>query len=151
MPEVKIRRADARDGRILGDIFVAARRAALPFLEEAHSPAEIKAWISTVVVPRQTTLVAEMGVRIAGFMTLDDGSIEHLYLDPAMRRAGVGSALIAFAKGQSPEGLTLFCFAENHAACRFYEAHGFRAVKYGDGSDNEEGAPDVLYEWSGRG
>ena len=29
----------------------------------------------------------------------------------------------------------------------FYERWGFKAVRFGDGSGNEEKCPDVLYEW----
>ena len=32
---------------------------------------------------------------------------------------------------------------------RFYERHAFEAVERTDGSDNEEGAPDIRYVWSG--
>ena len=40
----------------------------------------------------------------------------------------------------------LWTFQSNHGARRFYERHGFVAVQHTDG-DNEEGAPDVRYEW----
>jgi len=39
------------------------------------------------------------------------------------------------------------CFVENVDARAFYEAHGFKEVKRTSGSENEEGAPDILYEW----
>ncbi|MEO0774638.1 MAG: GNAT family N-acetyltransferase [Pseudomonadota bacterium] len=151
MGEFAIRPAVDFEGPVLGDIFVAARRVALPFLREPHSPAEMRAWICDVVVPRQTTWVAERGGQIAGFMTLDGEEVEHLYLDPDMTRSGIGSALIAFAKAQSPGRLVLTCFAQNQPARRFYEAHGFHAVSFGDGTGNEESAPDVVYEWRGGG
>jgi hypothetical protein len=32
-------------------------------------------------------------------------------------------------------------------ARRFYEARGFRAIRFTDGADNEEGTPDVRYRW----
>ena len=34
------------------------------------------------------------------------------------------------------------------AGSRFYERHDFRILELGDGSGNEEGCPDVLYEWA---
>jgi ribosomal protein S18 acetylase RimI-like enzyme len=40
----------------------------------------------------------------------------------------------------------LYTFQENTGARRFYERHGFKAVKLTDGHDNEENCPDVLYE-----
>jgi hypothetical protein len=33
------------------------------------------------------------------------------------------------------------------AARRFYERHGLRAVRFTDGTGNEEKTPDALYEW----
>ena len=30
---------------------------------------------------------------------------------------------------------------------RFYEARGFRAIRFTDGADNEEQMPDVRYRW----
>jgi hypothetical protein len=38
-------------------------------------------------------------------------------------------------------------FQRNAAARRFYEARGLELVALGDGSENEEGEPDALYEW----
>ena len=38
-------------------------------------------------------------------------------------------------------------FQKNEGARRFYERHGFTAVEWTDG-DNEEGAPDVRYRWT---
>ena len=56
---------------------------------------------------------------------------------------------VDLAKDQQPEGLQLWTFASNVGAQRFYERHGFEAVERTDGSDNEEGAPDIRYVWSG--
>ena len=53
--------------------------------------------------------------------------------------------LLAVAKRERPDGLRLWTFASNTGAQRFYERHGFVAVRRTDGRDNEERAPDVLY------
>ena len=37
-----------------------------------------------------------------------------------------------------------------HRARHFYEARGFEAIAFGDGSHNEERCPDILYEWRPR-
>ena len=42
--------------------------------------------------------------------------------------------------------LKLWTFEANVGARRFYESHGFVATRRTAG-DNEEGAPDVCYEW----
>ena len=46
-----------------------------------------------------------------------------------------------------PDGLSLYTFQVNDGARRFYERHGFVVAALGDGSDNEEGQPDIRYEW----
>ena len=43
--------------------------------------------------------------------------------------------------------LELRCFQANTRARRFYETHGFRAIRFTDGADNEERTPDVRYRW----
>jgi putative acetyltransferase len=42
-------------------------------------------------------------------------------------------------------GLKLKTFQRNAAARRFYEARGFAATDFNDGSVNEEHEPDILY------
>jgi putative acetyltransferase len=38
-------------------------------------------------------------------------------------------------------------FQQNVGARRLYERHGFTLVKLADGSGNQEGEPEALYEW----
>jgi hypothetical protein len=45
-----------------------------------------------------------------------------------------------------PGGLKLWTFEANLRARRFYERHGFVPTGATSG-DNEEGAPDLRYEW----
>jgi hypothetical protein len=47
-----------------------------------------------------------------------------------------------------PSGMRLYAFQRNTRARDFYECRGFVAVEFGDGSGNEEGEPDVLYQWT---
>ncbi|WP_227269910.1 GNAT family N-acetyltransferase [Roseobacter weihaiensis] len=146
--QTTIRRARTVDAEEIGDLYVASRAAALAFLEEVHGPAETKAWIRDALLPLGTSWTAYRGDVLCGLMTLNGEHIEQLYLRPDRRREGIGSALMAHAKTQSPHRLELYCFQENHAARAFYEAHGFAPIAFGDGTTNEEGAPDVLYEWT---
>jgi ribosomal protein S18 acetylase RimI-like enzyme len=90
--------------------------------------------------------VTEAGV--IGMMTVGDGSIEQLYVDPAHFGRGTGTKLLGHAKQLHPEGLDLWTFQSNARARRFYEMHGFHAIEETMG-DNEEGAPDVRYHWDG--
>lgn len=148
LDDFDIEAASLADAGEIGDLYVASRAAALPFLHEVHSPEEMRTWIRDVLLPRGTTWVARYGDRICGFMTLDDDEIDQLYLHPDMRRRGIGTGLITHAKAKRPRGLKLVTFQENNAARAFYEAHGFVPVAFGNGSGNAEGAPDVFYKWT---
>ena len=107
----------------------------------------------TEVVPRDHELwLAEEEGRVVGFAALGQSTLGHLYVRPGYHGRGIGSALLAKTKELRPAGFTLWTFPANESACRFYEQRGLRPIEYGDGSGNEEGLPDVRYEWlPGRG
>ena len=75
--------------------------------------------------------------------------LDHLYLLPGQYRRGIGSMLLDKAKSLSNGRMQLYAFQRNARARAFYEHHGFKAIESGDGSENEENEPDVLYEWVG--
>ena len=81
---------------------------------------------------------------------LDGDFVDQLYVEPGLTGRGIGSALLAVAKRERPQGLQLWAFQTNTGARRFYERHGFVEVRRTDGRDNEERAPDVLYAYRGR-
>ena len=58
-----------------------------------------------------------------------------------------GTQLIDAAKATAVDALELWCFQANERARRFYEARGFRPIRFTDGADNEERMPDVRYRW----
>ena len=66
---------------------------------------------------------------------------------PERTGRGIGTQLLARAKERRPKGFFLWTFQQNEGARRFYERHGLQPIEYGDGSGNEEGVPDVRYEW----
>ena len=98
---------------------------------------------------RANVRIAEYADTIPGSIALHDGWVQQLYLAPAHYRQGIGTALLATAKHHGPTGLRLFCFQRNSRARAFYEANGFTAVRFSDGSDNEEREPDIEYLWVG--
>jgi ribosomal protein S18 acetylase RimI-like enzyme len=104
------------------------------------------------MVPKKETWVAEAAGRIVATMVLDGGMqsdmIDQLYVSPADQGRGVGGRLLAHAKQLRPARLRLYTFQSNSPARRFYEARGFVAKEFNDGSRNEERGPDVLYEWT---
>lgn len=143
-----IERAAGEDAMEIAELYLAARTDALPYLRRVHDDAAVLGWIKTVVLAQGETWVARHDGGILGFVTLVSDELEQLYLRPGHYRRGIGSMLLAKAKYRSPGRLHLFTFERNTTARAFYEARGFRIVDRNDGSRNEEGEPDLLYEWA---
>ncbi len=110
-----------------------------------HTSKEDLHYFSSVIFPKDTIYICKEDEKIAGFIAFNDEWIDHLYIDPAVQGEGIGSKLLAIAC-EGKTHLQLWTFQENHRARAFYERYGFEAVRFTDG-DNEEGQPDVLYEW----
>jgi ribosomal protein S18 acetylase RimI-like enzyme len=119
----------------------------MPYLPELHSDEETGSWMEAEVMGKQEVFVAELDGGIVGFAALEEGKLEHLYVDPGHQGAGIGSALLDLAKEARPDGFRFWVFQRNEAARRFYEKHGCRLVETTDGAGNEEREPDALYEW----
>lgn len=86
------------------------------------------------------------GSRLQGFIALLPGWIDHLYVDPAIHRAGIGSSLVRLAQEKQSE-LRLYTFQSNVNARAFYEKHGFVIKELTNGERNEEKMPDITYQW----
>jgi GNAT superfamily N-acetyltransferase len=91
--------------------------------------------------------VAEAEGAVIALLVLDEDWVDQLYVAPDWTSRGVGSRLLEMAKQCRPMGLQLWTFQANAGARRFYERNGFVATATTD-CDNEEGAPDVLYQWN---
>jgi GNAT superfamily N-acetyltransferase len=151
MPEALIRRARAGDAAAVAEVFLRSFHTALPTITLAHTDDEVRTWFATTVLPdagRETWVAEAADGTVSGMMVLGRDMVEHLYLLPEARGAGLGDRFIALAKERRPDGLALYAFQVNAAARRFYERHGFRAVEFGDGSGNQEREPDVRYAWA---
>jgi ribosomal protein S18 acetylase RimI-like enzyme len=142
-----LRPATAADALEIAEVFLAARREALPFVPVLHSDAETRRWISDVVMVCSTIWVATLDGEIVGFLSIVGSQLDHLYVRPDSYRQGIGDRLLAKAKEMSSKRLQLFTSQRNGRARAFYEARGFTPISFGDGSRNAEGEPDVLYEW----
>jgi GNAT superfamily N-acetyltransferase len=142
---VVIRRAEAEDAAAIAGILRASRRAAMPWLPELHTPEEDLAFVAGQVL-RQAEVWVACDPALLGFVARRGEWLDHLYLAPSRRGEGIGQTLLRQAM-EGRERLALWAFQRNHAARRFYERHGFRAVAFTDGAANEEKEPDVRYEW----
>jgi putative acetyltransferase len=143
-----IRRGAVSDAPAMAAIHRSARRGALPNLPDLHTPEQDLAFFRDRVLARCEVWVdTDRNGTVTGFCGLSEGWIEHLYVAPSHQGRGIGSRLLRHAMACQPL-LRLWTFQRNARARRFYEKHGFVAIKETDGSGNEEKEPDVLYAWS---
>ena len=145
---IALRAAEPPDGDAVAAVFGAARRAAMAYLPQLHSRDEDRVHFRGVVAADATT-VAVRGGRVVGFVALHEAWVEHLYVEPALWRQGIGAALLRHAQAACPDGLQLWVFQRNTAAIAFYERHGFRIAELTDGAGNEEREPDARMIWPG--
>jgi GNAT superfamily N-acetyltransferase len=147
-----IRRGEADDARAAADLYLRARAAALragSIPAGVHDDDDVRGYFGAHVVEDCELWLAEEDGVLAGILVLFGDMIDQLYVEPGRTGRGIGSALLAVAKRERPEGLRLWTFQSNAGAQRFYERHGFVAVRRTDGRGNEERAPDVLYACGG--
>jgi ribosomal protein S18 acetylase RimI-like enzyme len=145
--QVVVRPAAPSDADAVATVWLRSRRASIPSIPEpVHSDEEVHRWVSNVLLPRGGTWVVETETGVVGMMSVRDGWIDQLYVDPDHLGHGIGTRLLGLAKQLYPRVLDLRTFQSNLRARRFYEVHGFRPVEETQ-SDNEEGAPDVRYHW----
>ena len=147
--DIALRRATESDARAAADLWLRAREAAVGTIPPpVHDDKDVRAWFASLVVrDTELWLAEDAESKLAGILVLDRQWVDQLYVEPTMTGRGVGSKLVELAKRARPEGLRLWTFASNAGAQRFYERHGFVAIRRTDGRDNEEGAPDILYAW----
>lgn len=144
---MNIRRADFVDAEAVAEVWLRSRLASIPGIPPpVHSDSDVRGYFERLVLPEEELWVAEAGGAVVALLALDDYWIEQLYVDPEHCSKGIGSHLIAVAKRERPDWLRLWTFQANAGSRRFYERHGFVATGSTPG-DNEEGAPDVRYEW----
>ncbi|KAM3098847.1 GNAT family N-acetyltransferase [Phormidesmis sp. 146-12] len=151
MNSFNFRSATPSDADAVAQVYLSSRKAFVPFAPIAHSEAAVYEWIRDILIPGSQVTVVERDNKIIGMMALSTtegtGWIDQLYLHPDVVGQKIGTKLIERAKAELGSPIRLYTFQENQGAIRFYERHGFKAVQYRDGSENEENCPDILYEW----
>lgn len=145
MTPFQMRPVTADDVADLADVYIRARREAMPYLPVLHTRAQTLAWMRGWLLEKSAVTVAADGDGILGFSGSQDRHLDHLYVDPSAQARGVGSLLLGQALDAAGGALTLHVFQRNTAARTFYERRGFRCILLRDGSTNEEREPDALY------
>src|SRR5439155_11999 len=131
MTSVVIRGARRADADQIADVFLRAR-AGMTYLPQTYTEAETRAWLAEAVLPGQQVHVATVGDTVVGFAAAEPGWLNHLYVDPAWQRRGIGTALLRTAC-DGRDHVQLWVFQANAAARRFYAWHGFTLAELTDG------------------
>ena len=139
-----LRSARPTDAGAVGDI-LSDFADTTPWMPRLHTRAEDLRHAGDLV-DRGWVTVTETDGKVTAFAARDGEIVHALYVDRAVQRQGHGTALLAQMKNASPK-LTLWTFLANTAAQAFYDSHGFLEVERTDGSDNDEGLPDIRLEW----
>ncbi|MBA2772942.1 MAG: GNAT family N-acetyltransferase [Nocardioidaceae bacterium] len=141
-----IRRARADESQACADLLWRVRQQNLASIPEGRHPlADVRAWMRDVVMTQQEVWVADGDGSLVGVLVLGRPDwVEHLYIDASATGRGLGARFVALARAELPGPIQLWTFQSNLGARRFYERHGFEALEWTEG-DNEEGAPDVRY------
>lgn len=117
-----------------------------PWFPRLQPPAADIRFIAAKVAANQVIVA---GARPRGFLALEGSYISCLYVARAYRSAGMGAALLDYAKTQAGE-LRLWTFQANTRAQAFYLREGFVEGSRTEG-DNEEELPDVEFVWTAGG
>lgn len=134
----------------MAHVWLASRHASEPRIPPpVHGDEEVVDWFASIVFPSdQEVWVIERQRRVVAILVMQGSWIEQLYVHPDWTGRRLGSGLVDLAKDRRTL-LQLWSFQSNTGARRFYERHGFVAREMTEGL-NEEGAPDVRYEWRRR-
>jgi GNAT superfamily N-acetyltransferase len=132
----------------VNDLWRRARVQAFPEFQarKGHTADEDRAYFREVILAKNEVWVAEVDAHPRAFIAMAGDFIDQLYVDPVRQRRGIGRALIAHAKRQSPSGLRLFTLQFNANGRAFYEKLGFVVARLGV-SPPPESEPDVEYHW----
>ncbi|MWD27986.1 GNAT family N-acetyltransferase [Aquicoccus sp. SCR17] len=120
-----------------------------PWLPRVRSRAEDLAHAGTLIDAGWITL-AEVAGQVRGFIARDGEEVHGLYLAPEATGRGFGRALLDDAKACRAR-LLLWVHAANAGAQRFYLREGFREAGRGDGTENDEGLPEIRFVWEEAG
>ena len=156
--DLQLRPAVPDDAAELAGLFLAAREAAYRAMPRpVHTADEVRDWFGQLLGERPRTLDMPAGRetwvatspagRIEGYLVLDPAWLDSLYVRPDRTGRGIGGVLLELAQAQRPDGFGLYVFETNRRAQAFYARHGLVVVRRHDGSDNEEGEPDLELAW----
>lgn len=150
-----LRAANSEDSNAIATVFIESRKAFLPFAPVAHTEEQIRNWARELLCKTGGVTVWQSNNQVVAFLAISEERkvswIQQLYVLPGWTNQGIGLRLLEYAQKRLRRPIHLYTFQENSGARRFYERHGYKAIKFSDGSKNEEKCPDVLYAFTSPG
>lgn len=139
---ITIRPWRPEEGERLLAIWLAASRFGHPFLGETRL-VEQQQVVRDTYLPMADNWVAEIEGKVVGFIGLIGNFIGGLFVDPDIRGAGIGRALVEDATARLGR-LDVSVYADNQAAVAFYLRLGF--VETARKATDDEGLPFAVVE-----
>jgi putative acetyltransferase len=137
---IAIRKSTLRDGARVMEIWRRAVDATHDFLT-AEDRRDIEAEVAAFLPGAPLDLAVDETSYPVGFMLLDDGHMEALFVDPDFRGSGIGRSLVEEAVRRYP-GLSTDVNEQNLQAIGFYERLGFE--RCGCSATDGQGRPYPL-------
>ena len=148
--KITLRAAFANDADKITGLLVTSREKFLPYAPSPHTESEVNDWVREQLIPAGGVTLAISDTESVGVLAVSKSHgiswIDQLYVAPQFVGQGIGTVLVEHAINTLPRPVRLYTFQRNVKARRFYERHGFRAMSFSNGENNEEQCPDVLYE-----
>lgn len=145
---IHLRAARSTDAGKVGAILSEFAQGA-DWMPKLHTGAEDVAHAG-VMIERGWVSIATFNDRVAGFAACNGGVLDALYVASDAQGKGLGTALLQQLQENFP-ALALWTFQANGRAQDFYVKHGFVEQERTDGAGNDEGLPDVRFEWRKEG
>lgn len=145
---IKLRDARSTDAGKVGAI-LSEFTATTDWMPRLHTGAEDIAHAGAMI-ERGWVSIAEVDGDVVGFAACDDNDLDALYVTRSARGNGVGTALLQQLK-RAHTALSLWTFQANGPAQEFYVKHGFEEQGRTDGTGNDEGLPDIRFQWRKEG
>jgi len=91
MKGLEICEAERADAPAIAEIYLTARRDAMPYLNSPHTDDEIRAYFGHSVGDRPSAWwLARLEEQIVGYVLIDGENLDHLYVRPEWQRHGIG-------------------------------------------------------------
>lgn len=99
-----------------------------------------------LMIRRHWVSVVTVGQEVQGFLAKNNGYVHALYVSEKARGLGLGHRLLRGAQMEE-NALDLWTYQANVGAQRFYLREGFSETERSDGAGNDEGLPDIRFQW----